>query len=181
MCKIPIRFISGAAIAALVICVAMVGAQAKKEPAKTQGTQATAAKEASHAVGMTVWTSDRAEWADCSPLLPPGCKIKVANGDLSKGPSDFYEKVPAGYAFPLHYHTALQTFWIQSGALEFHIWKSGEKKVLPAGSFVLEPSKAIHRGKCIDKEGCYFFGHSGGPLDIMLVDEKGKEIPPKTK
>ncbi len=181
MYRIPMRFISGATIAALVIYAGVIGAQTKKTTPKTQGTKATGGKEAGRAMGMTIWTSDQGEWADCSPLLPPGCKVKVANGDLSKGSSDFYEKVPAGYAFPLHYHSALQTFWIQSGTLEFYIWKSGEKKVLPAGSFVLEPSKTIHRGKCVGKEGCYFFGHLAGPLDIVFVDETGKEIPPKTK
>lgn len=181
MYRISVRFISGATIAALAILVGVIGAQTRKTPAKTQGTEATGAKEAGHAMGMTIWTSDQGDWVDCSPLLPPGCKVKLANGDLSKGPSDFYEKVPPGYAFPLHYHTVVQSFWIQSGTLEFYIWEGGQKRVLPAGSFVLEPSKTIHRGKCIGKEGCYFFGHSGGPLDIVFVDETGKEIPPKTK
>ncbi len=181
MSRIHELLISGVTIAALAISVAFGSAQTKKAPTKPQAAKATGAKAAAHAMGMTIWTSDQGDWADCSPLLPPGCKVKVANGDLSKGPSDFYEKVPAGYAFPLHYHTAVQSFWIQSGALEFHVWKSGERKVLPAGSFVLEPPRTIHRGICTGKQDCYFFGHSAGPLDIVFVDETGKEIPPKTK
>lgn len=77
--------ISGVTIAALAISVAFGGAQTKEAPTKPQAAKATGAKAAAHAMGMKIWTSDQAEWMDCAGL-PPGCKIKVANGDPSKGP-----------------------------------------------------------------------------------------------
>jgi quercetin dioxygenase-like cupin family protein len=94
--------------------------------------------------------------------------------------ADAYEKFPAGYGVALHYHTAAQAFWVASGTLEFVTWKTGEKRVLKAGSFVYEPPKTIHRGTCVGPEDCRFFAHSSGSLDIHFVDEKGGEIPPKT-
>jgi quercetin dioxygenase-like cupin family protein len=82
--------------------------------------------------------------------------------------ADAYEKFPAGYGVALHYHTAAQAFWVASGTLEFVIWKTGEKRVLKAGSFVYEPPKTIQRGTCVGPEGlpflCPFQWVLGHPL-----------------
>ena len=158
----------GMTVFVVALLCAVVLAQAPKKSAgasKPAGAMADMGK---------IWTPAEGEWMDI-PVFPPGGKMKVINGDPFKGASDMYLKMPAGYVAPWHFHTPIESVYVQAGNMEFEMWK-GEKKASPPGSFFLALPKMIHEAKCTGKTDCYLFLHSSGAFDIHLVDANGKEI-----
>jgi len=134
-------------------------------------TKAKSTGKSSHAA--VFWTKDTGEWT-AVPVFPSGAMMKVINGDPGKGPADIYIKLPANYDTTFHWHTPVESVYVDAGQLELSMPKSSEKQTIGPGGFFQSPSKMVHRAVCASSEDCYFYLHSAGKFDIHLVDEDGK-------
>jgi hypothetical protein len=120
-----------------------------------------------------VWSVDKGgEWMPMPDIVPKGAMFKVMHGDPAKGAADFYIKLPAGYAFPLHFHTANERLFVDNGQLEA-FGAHGAGDLLGSGGYAFMPAKMPHYVKCVSKTECTIYMSSDGPFDIFLVDEKG--------
>jgi quercetin dioxygenase-like cupin family protein len=86
-----------------------------------------------------VFPTDKTEWHEGPPSLPPGAKIAVLEGDPSKeGPFVFRVKAPDGYRIPPHTHPKTERITVISGTFNIGM---GEKfdtaatKPMPAGTY----------------------------------------------
>src|SRR5690242_2229535 len=76
------------------------------------------------------------QWGDAPPVMPPGAKLAVLNGDPSK-PGLFIVrlKFPANYKIPAHWHPTDENITVISGAF----WAGMGDKLDPAKTTELPP------------------------------------------
>ena len=84
------------------------------------------------------------KWVNGPASLPPGAKIVVIEGDLSKAaPFTFRLKMPANYKIAPHWHPAIEHVTVLSGTLYFgngDTFDTAKAKAFPAGSFMAMPA-----------------------------------------
>jgi quercetin dioxygenase-like cupin family protein len=97
---------------------------------------------------MTVATPDAIKWGPAPPVFAPGMQFAVISGDpYGSGEYVIREKMPAGYAFPAHYHPGTENFTIISGTFHIGMGDKLDKKhaqTLKAGAFASMPAKMNH-------------------------------------
>jgi quercetin dioxygenase-like cupin family protein len=88
------------------------------------------------------------KWEDAPPMLPPGAKVAVLQGDpREKGLFSIRAMLPANYKIPAHSHPTDEHVVVLSGALYMGM---GDKlntetgKALQPGGFALIPAKKHH-------------------------------------
>lgn len=139
-------------------------AQKGKAPAKSTGGKA------------VLWAAEDLKWVD-PPNSPPGVKMAVLWGDPAKGPNGTFQKLPAGFSAPLHYHSSGHKGVVISGTLALTPEGASEKKLGP-GSYFTFTGKKKHITRCEPGADCVLFIDAGGPWDVVLADAK-KEEPKK--
>ena len=88
------------------------------------------------------------QWVDGPPSLPPGAKVALIQGDMSKdGPFTVRLRMPADYKIAPHLHPDTEMVTVISGS--FHVsmgdtFDASKAKSLPAGSFAAVPKKSAH-------------------------------------
>jgi quercetin dioxygenase-like cupin family protein len=137
----------------------------------SQTSRPRAERRAGSAQKAVFWTKS-SDWKDV-PVFPKGAQMQVIHGDPNTGAADMYIKVPSKYDTTFHWHTPVETVYIDSGQLEFSMPHNDQKKTLGSGGFFQSPPKMVHRAVCTSPEDCYFYLHSAGKFDIHLVDEMG--------
>ena len=84
------------------------------------------------------------KWTDGPASLPPGAKIAVIEGDLSKAvPFTFRLKMPANYKIAPHWHPAIEHVTVVSGTFYFgagDTYDMAKAKAFSAGSFMAMPA-----------------------------------------
>jgi len=124
----------------LAIGMAAAGALPAREP-----TNPAAAVLKSHV--MT--TPEEIKWGGCSPLLPPGAKCTVIEGD-PKAPNVLFAyrlKMPDNYRIAPHFHPADEHLVVISGTFNMGL---GDKldpnatRPMTAGSFIVMPKGTHH-------------------------------------
>lgn len=100
----------------------------------------------------------------------PGLQTAVAEGDPAKGPHHFYLKFAAGFAAPVHHHTADHYATVVSGTLVLTV-DGKEHKLLP-GSYFAFTGKADHATKCEAGADCVVFIDVRGPWDVVPLESK---------
>ncbi len=96
----------------------------------------------------TILTAEDVKWGDAPPILPPGAKAAVLDGDPKKeGIFTMRLKLPSGYKVAPHWHPVDERLTVISGA--FHLGlgeKADESKArkLPAGGFFSLPPRTAH-------------------------------------
>jgi quercetin dioxygenase-like cupin family protein len=135
-------------------------------------TRTTNPRPASSPQQAVLWAKG-GEWMDV-PVFPKGAQMQVMNGDPNKGAADMYIKLPSKYDTTFHWHTPIESVYVDGGQMEFSMPGSDEKKKLGSGGFFQSPAKMVHRAVCTSSEACYFYLHSAGKFDIHLVDEHGR-------
>ena len=97
--------------------------------------------------GPTIIQPDAIQWA-AAEGLPPGAKIAVLQGDLSKaGPYTVRVDFPAGYEVPTHSHPTGETLTVISGSIRMAFGEkagAGDAQSLVPGSFMILPGDAFH-------------------------------------
>ena len=104
---------------------------------------------------------------------------KVVSGDPMHGHWIMYVKIDPGAWINWHWHSNPQSMFGVSGTMEYEI-KPAAKFKFGAGSFVIVPGHALHNGRCISKEPCYFFIENLLPNDKHMTDENGVERAPQS-
>jgi quercetin dioxygenase-like cupin family protein len=112
------------------------------------------------------------KWQDAPPVISPGVKMAVLQGDLSQaGPYTYRLQLPAGYKVMPHRHPGDEHVTVLSGTLYMGI---GEKfdpekaKVLPTGGFLVVPAQIPHFGWSQDESVVQV--HGMGPSGITYVN-----------
>jgi len=130
----------GAAIAFAAVSTVRAADEAAKKPA--------AHKMAAASGKMEMATPDEMKWGDAPPMLTPGAKLAVLEGNPSG--TGYYTvalKVPDGYKIMPHWHPKTERVTVISG--DFHAGM-GDKmdeagsKDFPPGSFISIPANMHH-------------------------------------
>lgn len=125
------------------------------------------------AASHRILSASELAWGD-SPMLPPGVKAAVLDGDPGKpGPFVIRIKAPDGYKIPAHWHPTVEYVTVLSGT--FHLGM-GDKldpsktTAMSAGAFTSMPAEMRHYAWC---EGETVVQVSGmGPFQVIYVDPK---------
>jgi quercetin dioxygenase-like cupin family protein len=100
-------------------------------------TQTTADEHGSMDAG--IFPPDKTEWAEGPKSLPPGAKMAMLEGDLTKeGPFVARLKLPNGYKIPAHTHPKTERLTVISGTFNIVMGEKLDKasaRKMPAGSF----------------------------------------------
>ena len=132
-------------------------AEKSKAPAKASGGKA------------VLMAADELKWMDVQ--ASPGVKMAVLWGDPSKGAHGAMQKLPAGFAVPLHYHSAGHHVAVISGTLELTPEGETAKKLGP-GSYFSFTGKKKHTTTCVAGADCVLFVDCGGAWDVVMADAK---------
>jgi quercetin dioxygenase-like cupin family protein len=111
-----------------------------------------------------------AKWsAPTNPNIPPGLTSSPIAADPANGAPIGYAKFPAGYVFPLHWHTFNEYTSLISGKLDFTV--DGKTHTLAPGSYIVIPAKARHKATCLAGSECILLTRRAGPVDYNFVKE----------
>jgi anti-sigma factor ChrR (cupin superfamily) len=103
------------------------------------------------------------------PNSPPGVQVAVLWGDPARGAFGALHKFVAGFAVPLHFHSAGYRGVVVSGTFLQAVEGESEKS-LTAGSYFSYTGKKKHVSKCAPGAECVVFIDSGGAWDVVLAD-----------
>ena len=109
------------------------------------------------------------KWADLDPVGAPGVKIAGLWGNPAGGAFGAFLKLPAGFAAPLHTHTANMRLIIVSGT--YLQTPDGQPELrLGPGSYLFQPGGDYrHVTKCDAASECVFFVEGDGAFDLHPV------------
>jgi len=118
--------------------------------------------------------SNKLVWKNGPNSLPPGAKMTVLEGDMSKAESFTIRlSVPANYVIPPHWHPAIEHVTVIQGAFYMGMGEKYDPSIatkLTTGGFAVMPVKSPHfafsKGKCIIQL------HGVGPWGINYINDK---------
>lgn len=111
------------------------------------------------------------KWADVPKV--PEAKTAVVEGDSAKGPHHSFTRFNAGFATPLHHHTADHYVTTISGTMVITV--DGVETKLPPGSYIQFTKKQLHTARCESGADCVFFTDARGKWDMVAREEKRTE------
>jgi len=115
---------------------------------------------------MVVHLKD-AKWsAPKAPEIPPGAMGSPIASDPN-GPNIGYAKFPAGYTFPMHWHSATESTSLVSGKITFT--SAGKSHELEPGSYIVIPPRTPHMARCAPGADCILLTRRSGPVDYNWV------------
>jgi quercetin dioxygenase-like cupin family protein len=120
-------------------------------------------------------SAEQAKFMPLPDIFPPGATMTVMEGDPAKEPAVFYFRFPAGYRIPMHFHSAAERLYMNTGSMQFRMF-GGETSTVDAGTYVHFPARMPHEAVCQGSQECALFLHSEGPFDVHLIDENGKVV-----
>ncbi len=101
------------------------------------------------------------------PGLPPGPLSSPIAVDPASKASIGYTRIPAGYHFPLHWHSHAEYSALISGSATFQM--DGKPYQLVPGSYVVIPAKTKHELSCGAAADCLLLTRRAGPADFNFV------------
>jgi len=117
-------------------------------------------------------TSDDIKWMDGPSSLPAGAKVAAIEGNPKEaGLFTMRLKFPANYKVPAHWHPADEHVTVMSGTFYMGMGDKLDEaavKELPAGSFVVMPTKQTHFA--MTKGETVVQLHGMGPWGITYVN-----------
>ena len=108
------------------------------------------------------------KWADVDGF--PGLKVVALRGDPAKGANHIMMKLPAGFAAPLHHHTADHYVTVVAGTLVLTI--DGKETRLPPGSYFAFTGMKQHLTRCEAGSDCTLFVDNRAKWDVVPAAEK---------
>ena len=101
-----------------------------------------------------------------APEIPAGVMVSPIAAD--PGAANIgYAKYPAGYVFPMHFHSAVETTTLISGKGRYTI--SGKAYDLEPGGYIVIPAKAHHKFECLAGSECVAITRRPAPADYNWV------------
>jgi quercetin dioxygenase-like cupin family protein len=122
-----------------------------------------AAKLAVAGGGSLMVPTAELKWNDVPGFT--GVQLATADGDPGKGPAHFFLKFTAGFAAPLHHHTANHSGTVVAGTLALTV--DGKETMLPPGSFFEFSNKTPHMTKCEAGADCVLSMDVRGKWDVV--------------
>jgi quercetin dioxygenase-like cupin family protein len=111
------------------------------------------------------------QWQDVPGF--PGVKMAVVEGDVAKGAHHAFLKFAAGFAAPIHHHTARHFVTVVAGTLILTV--EGKETKLPPGSYFAFSGGKLHATKCSAGADCVLFLDTRGKWDVIA--EKSAKAP----
>jgi len=99
--------------------------------------------------------------------IPPGVMASPIAVDPTTGGSVAYAKLPPGYVFPTHWHSATEYSVLISGKASFTV--AGKTHQLVPGSYLVIPPKTHHGVTCAQGAECVILTRRAGPTDYHFV------------
>jgi anti-sigma factor ChrR (cupin superfamily) len=100
------------------------------------------------AAAHTMYAPADIQWMDAPPVLPPGAKAAVLEGDPSKpGYFAMRLKAPDGYKIPPHWHPNVERLTVISGTLHIGVGDTFDESkghAMPAGTYATMRPKVHH-------------------------------------
>jgi len=161
----------------IVACSAVLGLLST--PARAEDAKKPKSKSAAQHAALTTMTPDQMKWEPTPG--DPAVKMAVAWGDPNKGAHGAFHKFQAGWAAPLHRHSADMKLVVVSGTL-VQAGEDGKEVKLGAGSYVFQPHTAKHVTKCDAGSECVIFVVAGGKFDLIpegAAKAEGAKAEPK--
>lgn len=129
---------------------------------------AAAAPPAAAAAKMTVTNYADLKWAPLDPKSPMGLQVSMVEGDMAKGPTTFFLKLPAGAKSGVHGHTNDYYAVVIAGAPAHGVSEKDPGKPLAIGSTWFQPGKEMHHDTCTgDKECVILLHYPKGGFDFL--------------
>jgi quercetin dioxygenase-like cupin family protein len=94
-----------------------------------------------------------------------GVHTATVEGDAAKGSHHSFMKFDAGFAAPLHHHTADHYVAVVAGTLVLTV--DGKEHRLPAGSYFSFKNKGQHTTACAPGAECIIFADVRGKWDVV--------------
>ena len=117
------------------------------------------------------------KWIELDPVGAPGVKIAALWGSHADGAFGAFFRLPAGFATPLHTHTANMKLVIVSGTYLQAAEGQPEFRLGP-GSYLMQPGGNYrHITRCDEASECLFFVESEGAFDFYPVSAKTSPAP----
>lgn len=120
------------------------------------------------AAKMAMTPAAKLVWTPLDPKQPKGLQTSVVHGDMAKGPTSFFLKLPAGAKSGAHAHTNDYYAVLISGG---HGHGASEKEAsspLAVGSMWFQPGKEMHFDTCNGKKDCVILlMYPGGGFDFI--------------
>jgi quercetin dioxygenase-like cupin family protein len=99
-------------------------------------------------MGVVFVTPAKVKWVDAPPVLPPGAKVALLQGDPAKpGPFVMRVRLPDGYRVPPHTHPKRESVTVLSGTLYVGMGDTFDPKKgreMPAGAYGSWPEGMSH-------------------------------------
>jgi len=148
------------------LAVALFAPAALAEDAKAAAPKA---KPAAKPAALVTVTPDELKWV----ANPASADVTMATvrGDAAKGPHSAFHKFKAGFAAPLHTHSADMQFVVVSGTV-IASTEGGPERRLPPGSYEYQPHTVKHVTKCDPASECVIFVVASGKFDLLPAEEK---------
>jgi mannose-6-phosphate isomerase-like protein (cupin superfamily) len=102
------------------------------------------------------------KWTD---MGIPGVASAPVSGDMSKGPSRFFLKYPAGFVSPKHHHTADHYVTLISGTMTLTV--DGKEHRLGPGSYFALTGRASHVARVEGEEAAVMFIQADAAWDVV--------------
>ena len=126
----------GIAIIALILGPAVAAALQEESKAKRE---------------HVILTAADVKWGEAPPILPPGAKASLLDGDPKKeGVFILRLQLPSGWTLPPHFHPVDERVTVISGTFQLGLGDTFDEtkmRDLPAGSFFSLPPKTHHFAK----------------------------------
>ena len=118
---------------------------------------------------------DEIVWMDSKPLLPPGAKVAVLEGDPKKERIFVIRiKFPANYFLPAHIHPKDERVLVISGSVNVGLGNTIDKKNIThytAGCFYLNPA-GLHHYVFTEAEEVIVQLMGMGPWGLEFIEQK---------
>lgn len=101
------------------------------------------------------------------PGLPAGPLASPIALDPASKASISYAKIPAGYHFPLHWHSHAEYTTLLAGSAKLEM--DGKPYQVGPGSYFVIPAKTKHELYCGAGADCFLLTRRGGPTDYNFV------------
>jgi hypothetical protein len=150
-----VTVVAGAVLASMLVSVTAVG----KEPGKSSAGKA------------VMVSADELKWVDLPDV--PGVKTATVWGNPAKGPHRQFHKFPAGFAAPLHSHTADHSVVVVSGTLVLGTEGEADKRLGP-GSYFEFTGKKKHTTKCEAGADCVLYSEGKSAWNVVMADAPKK-------
>ncbi len=106
-----------------------------------------------------------------------GVQIGALDGDPGKAASHFFLKFKAGFAAPLHHHSANHSGTVVAGTLVLTV--DGKEQKLAPGSFFALSGKAPHMTTCAAGADCILSMDVRGKWDVVAEKADAKKADAK--